>query len=453
MEAELGPEATQSQMAAHGKIFVSYRRDDAPGDARSVYERLGRIFGEKSVFMDVDQLLAGQRFDRELDKALAECDVLIAVIGARWTDLLSEYAQQGKRDYVRDEIAAALQRDIIVIPVMVGREANMPPLPLAEELPENIRDLVLYQKHNIAHESFGRDTAHLIAALQSLLRERRAPKRWQAITVAGLIGLAVTVGSLGYGTGPSTFDRAKLKPSTDVLSFDELEKPKPSSDPLAPAQLKDSSVSRGWIGVQIQPVTQDIADSLGLEKAEGALVAEPQANSPAAKAGIESGDVITAVNGETVKDSRELARTIGGIAPGTAVKLNVLHKGTDKLVNLTLGQLPNTIEAKADNDNNDRGGVTRGTDVPKLGLTVAPASSVAGAGKEGVVVTEVDPKSAAAERGFKEGDVILEVAGKTVASVGDVRDAISAARNDNRNSVLMRVKSGGQSRFVAVPVG
>jgi serine protease Do len=219
------------------------------------------------------------------------------------------------------------------------------------------------------------------------------------------------------------------------------------------AQLKDKgSVSRGWIGVQIQPVTQDIAESLGMKKAEGALVAEPQANGPAAKAGIESGDVITAVNGETVKDARELARTIGGIAPGTAIKLNVLHKGTDKVVNLALGQLPNTIEAKADNDNNDRGGVTRGTDVPKLGLTVAPANSVAGAGKEGVVVTEVDPKSAAAERGFKEGDVILEVAGKTVASACDVRDAIGAARNDNKNSVLMRVKSGGQSRFVAVPL-
>ncbi len=219
------------------------------------------------------------------------------------------------------------------------------------------------------------------------------------------------------------------------------------------AQLKDKgTVSRGWIGVQIQPVTTDIADSLGLKKAEGALVAEPQANSPAAKAGIESGDVITAVNDEPVKDARELARTIGALAPGTSVKLSVLHKGQDKVVDLKLGQLPNTVEAKADNDNNDRGGATRGTDVPKLGLTVAPASSVAGAGKEGVVVTDVDPKSAAAERGFKEGDVILEVAGKSVASVGDVRDAINAARSDNKNSVLMRVKSGGQSRFVAVPL-
>jgi serine protease Do len=218
------------------------------------------------------------------------------------------------------------------------------------------------------------------------------------------------------------------------------------------AQLKDKgTVSRGWIGVQIQPVTDDIADSLGMKKAQGALVAEPQNNGPAAKAGIESGDVITAVNGEPVKDAKELARTIGGLAPGAAVKLNVLHKGQDKVINLTLGQLPNTVEAKADLDK-DSGKSTRGTDVPKLGMTVAPANSVAGAGKEGVVVTEVDPKSAAAERGFKEGDVILEVGGKTVASADDVRDAITAARGDNKNSVLMRVKSGGSSRFVAVPL-
>jgi serine protease Do len=219
------------------------------------------------------------------------------------------------------------------------------------------------------------------------------------------------------------------------------------------AQLKDKgTVSRGWIGVQIQPVTSDIADSLGMKKAQGALVAEPQANGPAAKAGIQSGDVITGVNGEAVKDARELARTIGGMSPGTAVKLDVLHKGENKVVNLTLGQLPNTVEAKADTDKEGGSGLSKGTGVPKLGLTVAPANSVAGAGRDGVVVTEVDPKSAAAERGFKEGDVILEVAGKSVATAGEVREALDAARTENKNSVLMRVKSGGSSRFVAVPL-
>jgi len=211
------------------------------------------------------------------------------------------------------------------------------------------------------------------------------------------------------------------------------------------AQLKDKgTVSRGWIGVQIQPVSQDIADNLGLKKAEGAMVLEPQANGPAAKAGIESGDVITSVNGEAVKDPRELARTIGSLAPGADVKLNVLHKGKDEAINLTLGQLPATQEANAI--------PAHGSDVPQLGMTVAPASSVAGAGKTGVVVTGVDPKSAAANRGVKEGDVILEVAGKNVANSGDLSEVVKTAHADNKNSVLMRVRSREGSHYVAIPL-
>jgi serine protease Do len=218
------------------------------------------------------------------------------------------------------------------------------------------------------------------------------------------------------------------------------------------AQLKDKgSVSRGWIGVQIQPVTPEIAESLGLKKPEGALVAEPQADGPAAKAGIQAGDVIIGVNGQPVKDARELARTIGGFAPGNTVKLDVVQKGQTRTVEMTLGQLPSNVEAKADPGAGRSS--PRGGEVPRLGLSLAPASSVAGAGNDGVVVTEVDPKSPAADRGFKEGDVILEVAGKSVTSAGDVREAINAARSDSKNSVLMRVRSGQSSRFVAVPVG
>jgi serine protease Do len=216
------------------------------------------------------------------------------------------------------------------------------------------------------------------------------------------------------------------------------------------AQLKDKgAVSRGWIGVQIQPVTQDIADSMGLKQADGALVADSQKDGPAAKAGVASGDVITAVNGQSIKDARELARVIGGFAPGSAVKLDMLHDGKSKVVNLTLGQLPNVQEAKADVDSDSKGSTM---DVPRLGMTVAPADQVEGAGKRGVVVTKVDPKSAAADRGFQTGDVILEVAGKSVATPGDVREAIEAARTDKKNSVLMRLRSGDASRYVAVPL-
>ena len=114
------------------------------------------------------------------------------------------------------------------------------------------------------------------------------------------------------------------------------------------AQLKDSGhVTRGWMGVQIQAVTADIADSLGLKKAEGAIVNEPQVDSPAAKAGITSGDVITTLDGNAVKDSHMLARKIGSMAPGTSVKLGVLHNGSEKTVTLTLGTLPDERQANA----------------------------------------------------------------------------------------------------------
>jgi serine protease Do len=218
------------------------------------------------------------------------------------------------------------------------------------------------------------------------------------------------------------------------------------------AQLKDKgSVSRGWIGVQVQPVTPDIANSMGLKEAEGALIADPQKDGPAAKGGIEAGDVITAVNGQPVKDARELARIIGGFAPGSTAKLDVLHKGKSKTVSLTLGQLPNAQEAKADMEADGKRS-TYGTDIPRLGLTVAPATKIDGGGKEGVVITKVEPKSAAADRGLKKGDVILEVAGKSVSNPGDVGEALEAARTDKKTSVLMRLRSGDASHYVAVPL-
>ena len=217
------------------------------------------------------------------------------------------------------------------------------------------------------------------------------------------------------------------------------------------AQLKDKgSVTRGWIGVQIQSVTPEIADSLSLKSVQGALVAEPQSGGPAAKAGIEAGDVITSVNGAQLKDARELARQIGGLPPGTSVKLSVLHKGAEKSVTLTLGLLPNEREAKADIKTND----PTGTEVPRLGLTLAPAGQVAGSGNEGVVITNVDPNGVAADHGFKTGDVILDVGGRKVGNPGEVRDAIRDAQKDGKRTVLMRVKSGGEgTKFVALRLG
>ena len=115
------------------------------------------------------------------------------------------------------------------------------------------------------------------------------------------------------------------------------------------AQLKDKGVvTRGWIGVQIQPVTPEIAESLGMKKPLGALVAEPQDGSPAAKAGIKAGDVIVGVNDSPVHDARDLARTISGMTPGVTVKLGIFRKGSEQAISVTLGELPNAREARAE---------------------------------------------------------------------------------------------------------
>jgi serine protease Do len=216
------------------------------------------------------------------------------------------------------------------------------------------------------------------------------------------------------------------------------------------AQLREKgSVTRGWIGVQIQSVSQDIADGLGLKKPAGALVSEPQADSPAAKAGIQSGDVITSIDGNAVADARELARRIGTMAPGTSIKLGIIRQGQEKAVTLTLGTLPN--ERQASNQENPRAGTD--SDLPKLGLTLAPSNKAAGAEGNGVVVTAVDPDGVAADHGFQVGDVILDVGGKTVANPADVRKELADARKEGKHALLFRVKSNQGTRFVAIPLG
>ena len=211
-------------------------------------------------------------------------------------------------------------------------------------------------------------------------------------------------------------------------------------------QLKDhGAVTRGWIGVQIQPVTNEIADSLGMRNARGALVAEPQSGSPAQKVGIKAGDVIVSVNGESVTDARNLARRISALAPGTAVKLGIVRGGREDTLTLTLGELPKDRQARTDTEERIS---PRGVEVPKLGLSLAPARN----GGDGVVVTQVDPNGAASDQ-FQAGDVILDVNGKAVSSPADVRKAVSDAQSDGKRSVLMRVKSNQGTRFVAVAIG
>lgn len=213
------------------------------------------------------------------------------------------------------------------------------------------------------------------------------------------------------------------------------------------------TVARGYVGVQIQPVSDDVAEALGMKDASGALIAQVQPGTPGDKAGLKAGDVVTAIDGDPVKDSREMSRKIAQKKPGTTVQLAVVRDGKDMKIAVKLEQLPNEVASadKKGGDDSEQGDADR--NMPRLGLSLAPAKGVSGAGNEGVVVTEVDPNGPAAERGIKAGDVILDVGGKPVSTPADVRAGLADARKENRKAVLMRVKSEQGTRFVAISLG
>jgi serine protease Do len=213
------------------------------------------------------------------------------------------------------------------------------------------------------------------------------------------------------------------------------------------AQLKEKgAVTRGWAGLQIQSMTPDLAESLGLAQPHGALVAETVPSGPAAKAGIAAGDVITSVNATPLKDSRALFRAVADAAPGSRMKFGLLHDGKERAVEVTLGELPAAKPHRASEP------PANAETPPDLGLTLAPASQVRGVGGRGVVVIDAKRRGSG-DHAIAPGDVILEIAGKPVNSAGDVRSAVTDARRGGKRTVMMHVQSGGTSRFVAVPVG
>jgi serine protease Do len=212
-------------------------------------------------------------------------------------------------------------------------------------------------------------------------------------------------------------------------------------------QLKaHGRVERGWLGVQIQAVTPEIADSIGLDSAKGALIAEAQAESPAAKAGLKSGDVITRVGGAQVRDARDLARKVAEVGPNKAIDLTIIRDGKEQTITLKLGQPAGEKPRTASADEAGQSGLA------PLGLTIAPATQIKGAGNKGLAVLDVDANGKAAELGFQEGDVILKAGSKELSRPDDLKTAMSETKAEGRKSMLVLVKRGATVSYMAVPV-
>jgi serine protease Do len=223
---------------------------------------------------------------------------------------------------------------------------------------------------------------------------------------------------------------------------------------ILPQLEKTGRVVRGFLGVQPQPITQDMVDSLGLKSTQGALLADVVKGGPADKAGVKPGDVVVSLNGKPVTDANQLTRDVGAIPPGQTVKLEIVRDGKQRQVEVKLGERPDEKETTAraggqGGDADKSSGDVLGVRVQDLTPELAQRARVE-PGTKGVVVTDVAPDSPASQAGLDPGDVILEVNRQPVASVADYRKVVSKLKKGD--TVLLRVRSGQAVQYVPVKI-
>lgn len=221
--------------------------------------------------------------------------------------------------------------------------------------------------------------------------------------------------------------------------------------------LHGGRVTRGWIGVSIQGLDEDIARSLGLDEARGALVGSVVPDGPAARAGIQQGDVILSFNGQRIEDSRDLTQRVGATRVGETSHVEVLRGGTRRTLNLRLAERPSeqtlasaTPTPNATPEPQERGGVAQSA----LGLSARPMTQEdrtrfeLGANENGLVITDVDPGSDVAEKGLRPGDLILQAGGRAVRTMQELNNAVEAAQRAGR-PLLLQIDGRAGRRFVA----
>ena len=227
------------------------------------------------------------------------------------------------------------------------------------------------------------------------------------------------------------------------------------------AQLQaHGHVERGYLGVNIQSITPEIASSLNIASPKGAIVAEVVPGGPAATSGFQQGDVVVALNGRTVEDSRDLTRHIASLPAGVSATFTIIRNGEQRDLTAKIGHRPDQRVAADDGGNGSDAGPSQGSAVVQsMGLGLAAVTPQTrrnfniDAGVDGVLVTRVDPNSDAGDKGIQPGDVVLSVANKPVRTPKEVQSVVTAARSSGRHTVLLLVATQGGTRFVAVDIG
>ena len=240
--------------------------------------------------------------------------------------------------------------------------------------------------------------------------------------------------------------------------------PAETAEPIVDKLVRGVEIERGYLGIQIQPVNDDVAASLGIARNRGEIVQMVQPGEAAARAGIEPGDIVLKVNGRDVTPDQTLSYLVANIAPGTTIPLEVIRDGRRRNLNVTVGKRPSEDELRQnqmfDPDAEPEDDMAPSDNVmieESLGLQVLPLTQQiarqlgASADTQGLVVASVDQNSDAARKGLQRGDIILTANYRPVVSVVDLENTVRAAKADDRDAVLLRVqRRGGSPQYIAV---
>jgi serine protease Do len=233
--------------------------------------------------------------------------------------------------------------------------------------------------------------------------------------------------------------------------------------PVVQQLIEFGRTKRGWLGVQIQSVTDEMVEALGLQQARGALVAKVVPGGPAQKAGIDSGDVITSFDGKTIASTNALTRSVAETPVGKSVNVDIIRKGKKQTVKATLGELEAAM-ASAKQENSQKADAARPkagrneTDLADLGVRVAPLTKELRQKHDikddvkGVVITDVEADGPAAKRDVRVGDVIIEMAQSEIRNTEDAVEMLKALKDAKRKVALLQIQRSGEPRFVPVPL-
>ena len=242
--------------------------------------------------------------------------------------------------------------------------------------------------------------------------------------------------------------------------------PAETAEPLVKKLVAGEEIQRGYLGVRLQPVTDDIASALGIPKNRGEFVQAVEPDEPAARAGLQAGDVILSVNGMEVTPDQTVSFIVANVSPNTRIPLQILRDGKRSTLNVTVGKRPTEQELAGRNFNpeDDSNGLptnpgqtgagvltqSLGLQVQALTPTIARQLGV-GADTQGLVVLRVDPNSDAAQKGLQRGDMLLAANSRPVAKIEDLEQIVTAAKAEGRDAVLLRVQRRGQPA-IYIPV-